>query len=180
MPKAKTSKAKFKSAKNAKLEALKKDELKKRGVVQPFKIDDMQVDERIKFALKRLIGEEVDILTTAKTVSKYFREVNKADEKFDPNTIQAKADYTGKKDDKDYNLLRIDSFYTRGGKLDLNVCWRDKDPKTKKRFKNSVIKVNMLKNPKILQHKCEHDEIYSPLKTWYCNMTAWYAELVDA
>ena len=178
MPKATTAKAKKEKIKKE-LEAFKNKVLRKRGVVQPFKIDDMQVDERIKFAIKLLIGEEVDILTTAKTVSKYFREVNKADKNFDTNSIKAKKDYTGKSKEE-HNLLRINNFYTKEYQLDLNVCWRDKDSKTSKRMKNSIIKPDMLKNPKILQHKCEHDEIDSPLKTWYCNMAAWYTEAVDA
>ena len=178
MPKATTAKAKKENIKKE-LEAFKNKELRKRGVVQEFEMDDLQVDAHIKFALKRLIGEKVKVLTTARNVGNYFRAINKADEKFDPNTIQAKADYTGKKDDKEYNLLRIDSFYTRGGKLDLNVCWRDKDPKTKKRFKNSIIKPDMLKNSAILQHKCEHDEIYPQMERWTRNMATWYAE-VDA
>ncbi|MBV69305.1 MAG: hypothetical protein CMJ08_05855 [Pelagibacterales bacterium] len=178
MPKATTAKAKKENIKKE-LEAFKNKELRKRGVVQPFKIDDMQVDERIKFAIKLLIGEEVDILTTAKTVSNYFREVNKADKKFDRNLIKAKKDYTGKSKEE-HNLLRINNFYTKEYKLDLNVCWRDKDSKTSKRMKNSIIKPDMLKNSKILQHKCEHDVIYPQMEKWTRNMAKWYAEAVDA
>lgn len=32
----------------------------------------------------------------------------------------------------------------------------------------------------ILQHKCEHDEIYPQLEKWTRNMATWYAEAVDA
>ena len=161
---------------NTALQKLKNEELHKRSVLQDFSIDDFQVDDALKPALKKLIGNKVKVRTTAKTVDNYFRSVNKLDkEPFDETLIHAKADYTGDKDDKYYELLRIDNFYTRGDKVELNVCWRGINPKTKKRYKNSVIKTDMLRNPKTLQHKVEFDTIFPSMKKWSNNMAKWYA-----
>ena len=161
---------------NTALQKLKNEELHKRSVLQDFSIDDFQVDDALKPALKKLIGNKVKVRTTAKTVDNYFRSVNKLDkEPFDQTLIHAKADYTGDKDDKYYELLRIDNFYTRGDKVELNVCWRGINPKTKKRYKNSVIKTDMLRNPKTLQHKVEFDTIFPSMKKWSNNMAKWYA-----
>ena len=161
---------------NTALQKLKNEELHKRSVLQDFSIDDFQVDDALKPALKKLIGNKVKVRTTAKTVDNYFRSVNKLDkEPFDETLIHAKADYTGDKDNKYYELLRIDNFYTRGDKVELNVCWRGINPKTKKRYKNSVIKTDMLRNPKTLQHKVEFDTIFPSMKKWSNNMAKWYA-----
>ena len=161
---------------NTALQKLKNEELHKRSVLQDFSIDDFQVDDALKPALKKLIGNKVKVRTTAKTVDNYFRSVNKLDkEPFDQTLIHAKADYTGDKDNKYYELLRIDNFYTRGDKVELNVCWRGINPKTKKRYKNSVIKTDMLRNPKTLQHKVEFDTIFPSMKKWSNNMAKWYA-----
>ena len=161
---------------NTALQKMKEEELRKRSIWQDFSIDDLQVDDALKPALKKMIGNKVKVRTTAKTVDNYFRSVNKLDkEPFDETLIHAKADYTGEKDDKYYELLRIDNFYTRGNKVELNVCWRGINPKTKKRYKNSIIKTDMLRNPKTLQHKVEFDTIFPSMKKWSNNMAKWYA-----
>ena len=162
------------------LDAEKSKLLQKRSVLQPFDLDDFDLSAVHRSVLRTLVGDTIPVRITAQHVKQYFEENYERDCTLKKQElILAKSDFSGRKDDNFYELLKIQSWTcTDKEGVQLKVAWRGKD-KNGKKYKDSMIKLSMLNQEVVAQHKVEHEALAASMEKWSSKMAHFYTRIND-
>ena len=162
------------------LDAAKSKLLQKRAVLQPFDLDDFELSAVHRSVLRALVGDKIKVRTTARHVKQYLEENYKRDCTLKKEElILAKSDFSGRKDDNFYELLKIQSWTcTDKEGVQAKVAWRGTDTNGKK-YKDSMIKLSMLNQEVVAQHKVEHEALAASMEKWSSKMAHFYTPIND-